>query len=141
MQDILIYQVPGFVTIKWASDLQAVSLKWKDEFHEGTRLKDAVLAAVDYVCKNGVENWYSDLSTSVRGPSPADVAWLNSEDFKRAFRRSPLGKFALMPPLPETGQDLSWIHSWEENTMATMGNQIEALLSTDYEEIRAFLRG
>ncbi len=91
--------------------------------------------------ENGVRNWFCDLSTSRQALSPADQAWVSSDDFTSALRESPLRKFLLVPPLPETGQDNSWLDDWEANTLASLGDRIEAKLSSDPEEIRRFFAG
>ena len=47
----------------------------------------------------------------------------------------------LVPPLPETGQDVSWLDDWEANTLASLGDDIEAKLCRHPDEIQAFFKG
>ena len=133
-----IYRVPDFVDITYAPDLGAVVLKWHDEYDEGTAVKDAVFAALAYVRQHDVEHWLADLSTSRRGLSDKDIAWVGGDEFRSAIVGSTLRKFVLIPPLPETGQDTSWLTSWEANTLANFGDHVQAKLSGDMDEIRAF---
>jgi hypothetical protein len=138
MSNKIIYQVPDFVEITYRDDLNAVYLKWHNEFHEGSGVKDAVLAAVDYVRTNHVRNWLADLSTSCQGLTPADQEWVESDEFRDTIVDSSLRRFVLIPPLPETGQDTSWLGDWEKNTLANFGEHVQAKLSSDLDEIRAF---
>lgn len=133
-----IHRVPDFVDVTYSPQLRAVVLKWHNEYDEGTAVRDAVHAAVDYVNRHGIANWLADLSTSRRGLSDADLAWVNGEEFRTAIVNSTLRKFVLMPPLPETGQDTSWLSRWEANTLAKFGARVAAKLSSDMDEIRAF---
>ncbi len=133
-----IYSVPGLVDVTWRDDLDAVQLKWHSEYDEGTAVRDAVHAALDHVRAQGVTNWLADLSTSRQGLSDADLAWVTGEEFRSEFRNSPLRRFVLMPPLPETGQDTGWLGDWERNTLAAFGEHIRARLTGDADEIRAF---
>jgi len=84
-----------------------------------------------------VEHWLVDISTSKRGLKPEDQKWVDTE-FKNAIAKSPLKKLAMMPPLPETGQDTGWLDDWEENTNAEFGGQIDARLLSDLKDIEAF---
>jgi hypothetical protein len=113
-------------------------LKWFSEYDEGNRVKEAVFAALDYVRAHNVRNWLADISTSRQGLTAADQEWVGSEAFRDAIRDSPLRKFVLMPPLPETGQDVTWLADWERNTLAQFGDRVEAMLSGDPAEIRNF---
>ncbi len=133
-----IHTVPGLVDVTWRDDLKAVQLKWHSEYDEGRAVRDAVHAALAHVRAHDVTNWLADLSTSRRGLSEADLAWVTGEDFKSQIRNSPLRRFVLMPPLPETGQDVTWLADWEKNTLAAFGAQVRARLTGDAEEIRAF---
>ena len=47
----------------------------------------------------------------------------------------------LIPPSPETGQDVGWLAEWEANTLAKFGEDVEAKLSSDLDEIRSFFVG
>lgn len=133
-----IHRIPNFVDVTYSPELGAMVLKWHDEYDEGTAVRDAVLAAVAYVNQHRVVNWLADISTSRRGLSDRDLAWVNGEEFRAAIVNSTLRKFVLMPPLPETGQDTSWLTSWEANTLANFGDRVQAKLSGDMDEIRAF---
>lgn len=133
-----IHRGPDFVHVTYSPDLRAVVLKWHDEYDEGPLVRDAVLAAVDYVNQHRVAQWFADISTSRRGLSNKDLAWVNGEEFRGAIMDSTLRKFVLMPPLPETGQDTSWLKSWEANTLANSGRDVQAKLTGDMGEIRAF---
>lgn len=136
-----IFRIPDFVDVTYSPELRAVVLKWHDEYDEGTAVHDAVLAAVAYVNRHRVANWLADLSTSRRGLSARDLAWMNGEEFRGAIVNSTLRKFVLMPPLPETGQDTSWLARWEANTLAKFGDGVQAKLSGDLREIEAFFAG
>ncbi len=134
----IIYSRFNFVEISYRDNLEAVYLKWHSEYDEGTGVKDAVFAALEYVKDNKVQNWLADLSTSRQGLTPEDQEWVGSEDFRNAIVDSPLRKFVLIPPLPETGQDISWLADWEMNTLAKFGDRVQAKLSSDLDEIRSF---
>ena len=88
-----------------------------------------------------MKHWLADLSTSRRGLTPQDQEWVESDEFRDAIVDSPLRKFVLIPPSPETGQDVSWLDEWEANTLAKFGEAVEAKLSSDPEEIRSFFVG
>ena len=134
----IIHSAPEFVEVSYRHDLEAVVLKWFDEYDEGTGVKDAVFAALDYVRQHKVKHWLADLSTSRRGLTPKDQAWVGSQEFRDAIVDSTLRKFVLIPPSPETSQDVSWLVEWEANTLANFGESVEAKLSSDLEEIRSF---
>ena len=138
MSNEIIYKVPELVEVSYRADLKAVCLKWFSEYDEGNRVKEAVFAALDYVRAHNVRNWLADISTSRQGLTAADQEWVGSEAFRDAIRDSPLRKFVLMPPLPETGQDVTWLADWERNTLAQFGDRVEAMLSGDPTEIRNF---
>ena len=104
-------------------------------------MKDAVHAALDYVRRHDVRHWLADLSTSRRGLTPKDQEWVSSDEFRDAIVDSPLRKFVLIPPLPETGQDVAWLAEWEADTLANFGDRVEAMLSSDLTEIRSFFAG
>ncbi len=141
MNKRIIYKERDFVEVSWRDDLGAVYLKWFTEYDEGTGVKDAVHAALDYVRKNNVQNWLADISTSRQGLTPTDQEWVSSDEFRQAIIDTQLRRFVLIPPLPETGQDVSWLQDWETNTLAAFGEQIKAKLSSDPDEIRAFFSG
>ncbi len=137
----IIYTAPELVEVSYQHDLKAVVLKWFSEYDEGTGVKDAVYAALDYVRQHGVKHWLADLSTSRRGLTPKDQEWVGSDEFRDAIVDSPLRKFVLIPPLPETGQDVGWLAEWEANTLAKLGEGVDAKLSSDLDEIRSFFVG
>ena len=141
MSKTVIHTVPDLVEVSYRADLEAVYLKWFSEYDEGSGVKDAVHAALAYVRREGVKNWLADVSTSRRGLTPADQAWITGDEFREAIASSPLRRFVLIPPLPETGQDTAWLADWEANTLAKFGDRVEAKLSSDLEEIRAFFLG
>lgn len=138
MSEALVYSVPDFVEVSYRPELRAAVIKWHSEYDEGTAVKDAVHAALDYVRKHKVPHWLADISTSRQGLTPEDQEWVSSDEFRDGITNSPLRKFVLIPPLPETGQDVSWLADWEANTLAKFGDHVSAKLSSDMEEIRAF---
>lgn len=139
MQNRTIHSVPDLVEVIFVPNLNAVHLKWISEYDEGTRVRDAVHAALDFVRANDVQGWVVDVSTSSEGLSDADYEWISSDAFRDAIRNSPLRKFVLLPPLPETGQDDGWVSEWEANTLANFGDAITAKVCEDLEETRKFL--
>lgn len=141
MSEHIFYSVPDFVEVSYHPNLKAVVLKWLSEYDEGTAVKDAVYAALDYACKHEVPHWLADISTSRQGLTVEDQIWVSSDEFRDAIVNSPLRKFVLIPPLPETGQDVSWLEEWEVNTIAKFGSNVEAKLSSNMDEIRAFFIG
>ena len=138
MSKTIIHATSDLVEVSYRDDLEAVYLKWFNEYDEGTGVKDAVHAALDYVRRNGVRNWLADISTSRRGLTEADQAWVTGDEFREAIADSPLRRFVMIPPLPETGQDTAWLADWEANTLAKFGDDVQAKLSCDLEEIRSF---
>ena len=138
MRKEIIHTAPELVEVSYRHDLKAVVLEWFSEYDEGTGVKDAVYAALDYVRQHDVKHWLADLSTSRRGMTPKDREWVGSDEFRDAIVGSPLRKFVLIPPLPETGQDVGWLGAWEANTLANFGDAVEAKLSSDREEIHLF---
>ena len=137
----LIHAVPGLVEVSYREDLEAVYLKWFSEYDEGSGVRDAVFAALDHVRRHDVRHWLADISTSRRGLTPKDQDWIASDAFREAIVDSPLRKFVLIPPLPETGQDVAWLAEWEANTLANFGDRVQAKLSSDLAEIRSFFVG
>jgi hypothetical protein len=135
----VIHTSPELVEVTYRPELTAVYLKWINEFDEGTRVRDAVHAALDYARANKVRNWVVDVSTSTHGLSDADYEWVSGKDFISAIRNSPLQKFALLPPLPESGQDDGWVAQWEANTLANFGDGVSARVCSSIEDMRAFL--
>ena len=134
----IIHAVPEFVEVSYRPGIKAVYLKWFSEYDETTRVREAVMAAMDYVQANSVRNWVADVSTSPQGLSEADYEWVSSDAFRSMIRNSPLQKFVLIPPLPETGQDMAWVKEWEANTLARFGGKVSARLCHDIDEIEAF---
>jgi hypothetical protein len=134
----VVYTIPEFVEVSYRSDLNAVYLKWFIEYDETTRVRDAVTAALDYVQTNGIENWVADVSTSPLGLSDADYKWVSSDEFREMISSSPLRKFALIPPLPETGQDTAWVSDWEANTLVKFGGKVTAKVCENINEVRSF---
>ena len=141
MSKEIIYSAPELVEVSFRHDLKPVVLKWFSEYDEGTGVKDAVFAALDYVRQHDVKHWLADLSTSRRGLTPTDQEWVGSDEFRNAIVKSPLRKFVLIPPSPETGQDVGWLAEWEANTLAKFGEDVEAKLSSDLDGIRSFFVG
>ncbi len=140
MVKIVINEVPGLVKTWWDDELQALSIKWFTEYAEGTAVIEAVEFALRYVNDNNIKNWLCDLSSSQEALTPEDRKWVETE-FKKAIAKSSLEKLVLMPPEPETGQDVSWLDDWEANTKAEYGGQIDARLLSDESEIRKFFAG
>jgi sulfur transfer complex TusBCD TusB component (DsrH family) len=138
MRNEIIHAVQDFVEVSYSLEFKAVILKWFSEYDESTAVKDAVYAALEYVCEHDVPHWLADISTSRRGLTEKDQKWVGSDDFRDAIANSPLRKFVLIPPLPETGQDVSWLADWEANTLAKFGSRVDAKLSSDGDEIRSF---
>ncbi len=133
-----VHSVAGLVDVVWRGDLGAVCLKWHSEYDSGTAVREAVLAALAYVSAHGVQNWLADLSTSRKGLSSADLDWVNGQEFRSAIAGSSLTRFALIPPLPETGQDTGWLETWEIDTLAALGAGKQAKIASDMNEIRQF---
>ena len=133
-----IFSEPGLVDVTYRPEIEAVNLVWHSEYDEGTKVRDAVLAAVEYVKSNGIKNWLADVSHSHAGLSDKDFAWINGQEFKEAIRGSGLTHFVLVPPLPSTGQDTSWLADWEQNTLAAFGEETSAQIISSEEKIRAF---
>ncbi len=140
MSATVVYSDPDFVDVVWRPDLEAVHLVWHSEYDEGTRVRDAVSTAIDYVNKHQVENWLADISHSRAALSEADLAWINGTEFRDAIASSTLRRFVLMPPLPETGQDTGWIADWEKNTLVAFGKDKAARVASDMADIAEFFR-
>ncbi|MGG7645417.1 hypothetical protein ACQ5SP_11470 [Rhodovulum sp. YNF3179] len=139
MDEQLIYRASELVDVTWRPDLSAVYLKWFSEYDEGTGVRDAVMAALTWVRGNRVEHWVVDVSTSSRSLSAADYQWVSSNEFRSFILNSPLRRFVLIPPLPESGQDDSWVADWEANTLANFGDRVSAKVCKSGEEARRFL--
>ena len=137
MSKTKIYEVPELVVAWRDEQLQALSIKWFTEYVEGTEVIDAVQFAINYVNENEIKNWFCDLSESKRALKPEDQLWVETE-FKKAIAKSTLEKVVLMPPLPETGQDIDWLDDWEVNTKAEYKGQIDACLLSDLKDIEIF---
>jgi hypothetical protein len=137
MSKTLINEVPGLVSTWWNDDLHAIHIKWYTEYAEGSEVIEAVNHALRYVEENKVEHWFVDLSTSKCGLKAEDQLWVETE-FKKAIANSPLKKIAMMPPLPETGQDTGWLDDWEANTKTEYRGQIDARLLSNEGEIKRF---
>ncbi len=139
MERKLIHQSLDLVEVTYRPELAAVYLMWFNEYDEGTRVKDAVLAALEWVLANNVEHWVADVSTSPRGLSEADYQWVSGDEFRSAIMNSPLRKFVLLPPSPGSGQDDGWVADWEVNTLANFGDRVSAKVCRSLEDARVFL--
>lgn len=133
----LIYETEGLVSTWWDEELHALRIKWHTEYAEGTAVVDAVQFALRYVNENGVKNWLCDLSTSRKSLKPEDQRWVETE-FKRLIAESTLERVVMIPPGPETGQDMGWLDDWEAQTRADYGGRIDARLCSDEADIRRF---
>ena len=49
MKKEIIHCIPDFVEVSYRPELEAVYLKWFREYDEENRVREAVLAALDYV--------------------------------------------------------------------------------------------
>ena len=141
MAEKIVHRAEALVEVTWQPALAAVYLKWFSEYDEGTRVRDAVLAALDWVNANQVEHWVADVSTSPNALSDADYQWVSGDEFRSAILSSPLRKFVLIPPLPETGQDVGWVADWEENTLTKFGERVKAKVCKDLDDATLFLTG
>jgi hypothetical protein len=135
----LIYRAAELVDVTYQPELAAVYLKWFSEFDEGTRVKDAVLAALDWVRANNIRHWVADVSTSPHGLSEADYQWVSGEEFRSEIMNSTLRKFVLLPPLPESGQDDAWVADWETNTLTNFGDRVSAKVCLNMQDAKLFL--
>ena len=138
MKKNAIHSVKGLVDVLWRDDLKAVYLMWHSEYDEGTAVKDAVLAAIKFVNQNKVKHWVADISHSSNALRDADLDWVSSDEFRNMIRSSTLEKFVMIPPLPETGQDIGWLADWEANTLKAFGDGVAAKLTSDMNDIQAF---
>lgn len=136
---ITIHDHPGLVTVSWQPDLAAVYLKWHSEYDEGSAVRDAVLVALAWARTHEAKHWVADVATSSRALSEADYAWVSGAEFRAAVLASPLRKFVLIPPGPESDQDASWVADWEAGTLAKFGDQVRAKVCVDLEAARSFL--
>jgi hypothetical protein len=139
MPNIVLKDFDGLVTISWNGELEAIYLKWHTEFDEGNRVIEAVNYALSYVAENNVKHWWVDLSTSKQGLKESDQEWVQTE-FGKAIAMSSLSKLAMTPPLPETGQDISWLNDWESNTNAKYSGKIDARLVRNENEVRVHFK-
>ena len=139
MEKQLIHQSPGLVEVTYHPELAAIYLKWFSEYDEGTRVRDAVLTALDWVRNHNVRHWVVDVSTSPHGLSDADYQWVSGNEFRLAIMNSTLRKFVLLPPLPESGQDDAWVIDWEANTLANFGDHVSAKVCQNIDEATEFL--
>lgn len=139
MERELIYQAPDLVDVTYRPELAAVYLKWFSEYDEGTRVKDAVFAALAWVRTNHIRHWVADVSASPHGLSDADYQWVSGDEFRSEIMNSTLRKFVLLPPLPDSGQDDSWVADWEANTLAKLGDRVSAKVCHNMQETKAFL--
>ena len=73
------------------------------------------------------------------GLSEADYEWVSSDTFRALISASPLRRFILVPPLPDTGQDTAWVAEWETNTLSKFEGEISAKVCRNAGEIRRFL--
>ncbi|WP_167853514.1 hypothetical protein [Roseovarius aestuariivivens] len=136
-----IHTAPGLVDVNHRPDLRAVYLKWHSEYDAGTRVRDAVHAALAFVRAHDVPHWVVDVSTSPDALSEADYAWVSSAAFRDAILASPLRRFVLRPPGPETGQDTAWVAEWEASTLSKFGDRITARVCPTEAAMRDFLVG
>ncbi len=139
MAELVVHHAEGLVRVTWQPALQAVYLKWYSEYDEGTRVRDAVLAALAWVRTNKVEHWVADVSTSPHALSDRDYEWVSGDAFRVAILDSPLRRFVLIPPTPDSGQDASWVGDWETNTLSRFGDRVSARVCNTLEEARRFL--
>ena len=135
-----IFSVKDFVEVDYVPDLRAVRLKYLKLYDEsGTNIPRAVRAAAAYAQAHMVKNWIADTALPRDGLSEKDAEWVGTPEFRNILLESPVDKFVLVPPLPETGQDVSWIPEWQAATQAGFGEKISVRVLSDAVEIRAFL--
>ncbi len=139
MDSQVIHTAPGLVEVAYRPELKAVYLKWFSEYDEGTGVRDAVHAALAFVRANKVQHWVVDVSTSPHALSDADYESVSGDEFRSEIQNSPLRKFVLLPPLPESGQDDGWVTDWEANTLAKFGDAVSAKVCNSAKAARAFL--
>jgi len=139
MKQELIYQAPDLVDVSYCPEPAAVYLKWFNEYDEGTRVKDAVFAALNWVRANNIRHWVVDVSTSPHGLSDADYQWVGGNEFRSEIVTSMLRKFVLLPPSPGSGQDDAWVVDWEANTLANFGHCVSAKVCQNMQDAKAFL--
>jgi len=135
----IIHSSAELVEVTYRPELAAVYLKWFSEYDKGTRVRDAVLTAINWVRDHDVKHWVADVSTSPLALSEADYEWVSGDEFRTAIIQSPLRKFVLIPPLPETGQDIGWVADWESGTLASFGEGVAAKVCRNTGEMNAFL--
>ncbi|HSS64159.1 MAG TPA: hypothetical protein VLS27_06970 [Gammaproteobacteria bacterium] len=139
MSNRVLKDYDGLVTISWNDELESIYLKWHTEYDAGDRVVEAVKYALSYVTENRVKHWWVDLSTSKNGLKGSDQHWVQTE-FGDLIAESPLTKLAMTPPLPETGQDVSWLDDWESNTNARYQGKIQARLARNEDEVRRYFQ-
>ena len=134
MSNRILKDFNGLVTIAWNDELEAIYLKWHTEYDEANRVIEAVNYALSYVNEHNVKHWWVDLSTAIRGLKKSDQIWIQTE-FGKAIAESSLTKLAMTPPLPETGQDISWFDDWESETNTKYRGKIKVRLVSNENEI------
>ena len=81
--------------------------------------------AADYATANHIKNWIADTALPTDDLSPKDAEWVTTQEFRNILLESSIEKFVLVPSLPETGADTSWIPDWQAATQAGIGEKIE----------------
>jgi hypothetical protein len=137
-----IFSIDGFVDITHEPDIGAVRIKYSKLFDEaGVNIPRAVRAAASYATANGVKNWIADTALPTDDLSPKDAEWVATQEFRDILLESTIKNFVLIPPLPETGLDNSWIPDWQAATQAGFGEKIVVQVLETAVEIREFLAG
>ncbi|WP_172328673.1 hypothetical protein [Mangrovicoccus sp. HB161399] len=140
MERTVIHGAAGLVEVSCRTGLAPVRVELSSEHDEGTRTRDAVLAALDWVAAHDVRNWLADVSRRSRALTAADSTWVSGPEFRSAVPASPPQKFVLLPPLPGTGRGTALVAPREANAQSEFPSRVSARVCGSLAEAEAFFR-
>ena len=135
---MVIYEVPGLVTVYWEDDVKAIHPAWKTICREDTGFRDALEVCFQYVIDNQVKHWIADISQCGSGMSQADEEWA-ARYFNKQIVEIGIEKFVLLTPEAKTSNSRI-ADDWEEGAKQAVGSQVRFLRASTLEEATQALR-
>ena len=135
---MVIYEVPGLVTVYWEDDVKAIHPIWQTIYREDSGFRDALEVCFQYVRDHGVKHWIADISRCDSGMSSADEEW-SAQYFNKALAETGIEKFVLLTPEAQTGKS-GIADDWEKEAQRSVGSQVQFFRASSLEEANQVLR-
>lgn len=135
---MMIYEVPGLITVYWEDDVKAIHPKWLTIYRKDSGFRDALEVCFQYVRDHQVKHWIADISDCDSGMSPTDEEW-SARYFNKALVASGIEKFVLLTPEAQTGND-GIADDWEHEAKQSVGAQVQFFRVTSLNEAKNVLK-